>query len=112
MREETLIIRPHAHFSGLAVTALVPLTQHQALHSAYLRLQAEHLKLEAAFKEANDYDNRARDALIELKSNGSKLSAETIRAMAAEVWRERRRRTLHYRVWREASRAWRRLKRQ
>jgi GT2 family glycosyltransferase len=41
----------------------------------------------------------------------TKLSDETIKAMAVEVWRERRRRRLPYKIWTEASRAWRRLKR-
>jgi hypothetical protein len=112
LRDETLIMRPPAQFSGLAVAALVTLTtQHQALSSEYRALQAKHLKLEAAFKEANDYDNNVRDTLIELTSNGLKLSPETIRVLTTEVWRERRRRILPYKIWMETSRAWRRFKR-
>jgi GT2 family glycosyltransferase len=49
--------------------------------------------------------------LDEIRSCDTKLSAETIKTMAAEVWRERRRRRLPYKIWTEASRAWRRLKR-
>jgi hypothetical protein len=43
-------------------------------------------------------------------SNAAKLSEETVKALATEVWRERRRRRLPYKIWTEASRAWRRLK--
>jgi glycosyltransferase involved in cell wall biosynthesis len=47
----------------------------------------------------------------EPKSSTAKLSEETIGAMAVEVWRERRRRRLPFKLWKETSRAWRRLQR-
>jgi glycosyltransferase involved in cell wall biosynthesis len=45
----------------------------------------------------------------EPKERGATLSEETIKIMAAEVWRERRRRWLPFKLWTETSRAWRRL---
>jgi GT2 family glycosyltransferase len=49
--------------------------------------------------------------LHEPKSNSAQLSEQTVRALAAEVWRERRRRWLPFKLWTETSRAWRRLTR-
>ena len=46
-----------------------------------------------------------------IPSRNANLSEETINAVVKEVWRERRRRRLPYKIWVEATRAWTRLNR-
>lgn len=47
----------------------------------------------------------------DVRPSDVRLSDEMIKALATEVWRERRRRRLPHKIWAEASRTWRRLNR-
>ena len=66
--------------------------------------------LEAKLAEERRLGLIARAQADELRARGTMLSHETVRTLAVEVWRERRRRGLPYKVWREASRVWRRVR--